>query len=412
MSMTENLDNPTTQTVNAGGMWVLALCFLVVLLDGLDTTSISFIGPVLARQWGVFPAALTPAFIATSLGAVVGYMSCGPLAQRFGLRTIGLSSVAIFGLGTLATTGIWDVMSLSVVRFVSAIGLGGAIPVAVAAATDVVVSRHKETATMLVTSGVSAGAVVGGVIGGPLTRDYGWQAIFIVGGVLPLILLPLFARILKQNSQLLARSGVARTKANTVAQLFMQGLGARTGFLWLFSFLIFLLMFAMAFWVPTLLLEFGFAREEAALGAAAFGMGGLIGNIVMMSLVAIVGVKRLLAITTLLAMACVLTISKAEISGTFVLVMIAGLGAGLVTGGVGQSALAVSLYPRSLRTTGVGWALALGRTGSIVGPAIGGLLLSFGWSARDIILMALFPAILAILVLAVIGMMERTREAA
>jgi AAHS family 4-hydroxybenzoate transporter-like MFS transporter len=274
------------------------------------------------------------------------------------------------------------------------------------------VSRHKETATMLVTSGVSAGAVVGGLIGGPLTRDYGWQAIFIVGGVLPLILLPLFARILKQNSQLLARSGVAKTNTSTVAQLFVQGLGARTGFLWLFSFLIFLLMFAMAFWVPTLLVEFGFAREQAALGAAAFGIGGLIGNIVMMSLVAIVGVKRLLAITTLLAMACVLTISKVEISGTFVLVMIAGLGAGLVTGGVGQSALAVSLYPRSLRTTGVGWALALGRTGSIVGPAIGGLLLSFGWSARDIVLTAIFPASLAILVLAVLGIMERTREAA
>jgi AAHS family 4-hydroxybenzoate transporter-like MFS transporter len=92
--------------------------------------------------------------------------------------------------------------------------------------------------------------------------------------------------------------------------------------------------------------------------------------------------------------------------------MIAGLGAGLVTGGVGQSALAVSLYPRSLRTTGVGWALALGRTGSIVGPAIGGLLLSFGWSARDIVLTAIFPASLAILVLAVLGIMERTREAA
>ena len=258
-----------------------------------------------------------------------------------------LTSVAIFGVGTLATTGVWDVMSLSVVRFVSAIGLGGAIPVAVAAATDVVVTRHKETATMLVTSGVSAGAVVGGVIGGPLTRDYGWQAIFIVGGVLPLILLPLFARMLKQNSQLLARSGGAKTNSSMVGQLFMQGLGARTGFLWLFSFLIFLLMYAMAFWVPTLLVEFGFAREQAALGAAAFGMGGLIGNIVMMSLVAIVGVKRLLALTTLLAMACVLTISKAEISGTFVLVMIAGLGAGLVTGGVGQSALAVSLYPHS-----------------------------------------------------------------
>ena len=393
-------------------MWVLTLCFLVVLLDGLDTTSISFIGPVLARQWGVSPAALTPTLIATSLGAVVGYMCCGPLAQRFGLRTIGLSSVAIFGVGTLATTGVWDVMSLSVVRFVSAIGLGGAIPVAVAAATDVVVTRHKETATMLVTSGVSAGAVVGGVIGGPLTRDYGWQAIFIVGGVLPLILLPLFARMLKQNSQLLARSGGAKTNSSMVGQLFMQGLGARTGFLWLFSFLIFLLMYAMAFWVPTLLVEFGFAREQAALGAAAFGMGGLIGNIVMMSLVAIVGVKRLLALTTLLAMACVLTISKAEISGTFVLVMIAGLGAGLVTGGVGQSALAVSLYPHSLRTTGVGWALALGRAGSIVGPAIGGLLLSFDWSARDIVLTALFPASLAILVLAVLGIMERTREAA
>jgi AAHS family 4-hydroxybenzoate transporter-like MFS transporter len=130
-----------------------------------------------------------------------------------------------------------------------------------------------------------------------------------------------------------------------------------------------------------------------------------------MTLVARFGVKRLLAATTLLAMGCIAAISQADIAPAMVLPLIAGMGGGLITGCVGQAALAVSFYPPELRATGVGWAAALGRVGSIVGPAVGGALLSFAWPAREIVLTALAPALLALVVLAALGLLGRRHAA-
>lgn len=393
----------------ASNVWIIAVCFLIVLLDGLDTTSIAFVAPLLAREWGMPAAAFTPAFIATSIGAVIGYMACGPLAQRFGHRMTGGGSVVLFGLGTLMTAAAYDVSSLSVLRLVSAIGLGGALPIAVAAAAQVASPKRKETVAMLVATGLSAGAVVGGIIGGPLMREYGWASIFVLGGVLPLLLLPAFLRALARSDFEREVDVPVRQQANPIAALFRNGLSAHTTLLWLFAFLIFIAAYALTFWIPTLLTSFGFDPDQAPLGAAAFGAGGLVGSLLMMTIVSRWGIKSVLMATTLLAMASVAVVSQAAVPAGMVLPLVAGLGAGLITGCVGQSALAVSFYPAGLRATGVGWAAASGRIGSIVGPALGGVMLSFGWSARDVILTSIVPAALAMLALAAIGLIERKR---
>jgi MFS transporter, AAHS family, 4-hydroxybenzoate transporter len=385
----------------------LAICFFVLLLDGLDTTSIGFVAPVLANEWSIPVSAFTPVFVATSLGAVVGYVICGPMTRSFGPRAIGGASVALFALGTLAMAAAWDIASLSALRFVSAIGLGGTVPITIVAATEIVTERRKETATMLVASGLSAGAVTGGLVGGLLLRAYGWEAVFVLGGILPLLVLPIFVRVLQpvaSPGEIPSNDG---SKSNLFAQLFVGGLAGQTVLLWAFAFLIFVVTHALIFWTPTLLLELGFERSQAPLGTAAFGMGGLIGNVAMVFLVAAIGIRRVLVITTLLAMACVIAISRTDIPASIVLLMIAGLGAGTITGCIGEAVLAVSIYPRKLRATGVGCATAMGRIGSILGPAAGGLLLSFGWPAADVLMTALIPAALALLVLAWLSFMHR-----
>jgi MFS transporter, AAHS family, 4-hydroxybenzoate transporter len=374
--------------------WTLAICFLIVLLDGLDTTSIAFGAPVLGREWGLAGAAFTAAFIPTSVGAVIGYMAGGPLAERFGQRLIGLVSVALFGVGTVLTATATDVATLSLMRLVSAIGLGGALPIAIAAAAGVVPARHRVTAAMLAATGFSAGAVIGGLAGGPLMSNVGWPSVFIVGGAIPLLVLPAFAAVMSAHAE-----PARPIKANPIAALFRDRLGVRSGLLWLFAFLVFLVAYALGFWIPTLLTEVGFTPDQAPLGAAALGMGGLVGSIVMVAIVGRLGVERVLVPASLLAIACITMLSRAIVSPGLVLVLIAGTGAGLLSGSVGQSALAVSLYPAELRATGVGWAAALGRLGSIVGPAAGGAMLSFGWPARDIVLIAVLPTGVAILTL-------------
>ena len=374
-------------TANRHRYAILLICFLIILLDGLDTTSIAFVVPALAGEWGLPPSAFTSAFVATSLGAVVGYMLSGKSVARLGLRASGALMVLLFGLGTLATAVVGTPTMIAVMRFVSAIGLGGVLPLAIGAATGAFPSRNRETVTMIVASGISAGGVMGGLLGGPLMAAYGWGAIFILGGVLPIVVLPLFLWAL-------SRTGAGQTTdktAGAIGQLFEGSLAARSGLLWGFAFLVFLVTYSLTFWIPTLVLELGFERQHAPLAAAAFGMGGLLGNLVVMSLVSRLGITSLLLMTTSVAVVFLVALSQIGL-----------LGAMLITGCVGQTALAVLQYQPQSRITGIGWASAFVRMGAIVGPAVGGILLAAGMPAQTIILTAIAPALVAVALLMLI----------
>jgi AAHS family 4-hydroxybenzoate transporter-like MFS transporter len=400
------------QRPGSGWLWALLICFLVIVLDGFNTTSISFVVPKLADAWRLAPARFTPVFVATNIGAAIGFMISGPLAQRVGNRIIGLLSVVLFGGSTLATMFATDIASLSALRLIAAIGLGGALPIAITASASIIGAKHKVAASLLVTTGMSVGAVIGGVTGGPLMREFGWQAIFIVGGVLPFAMVPSFFRILPTEGKR-STAGVVAPSSNPFKVLFKDGLGVYTSLLWTFSFLIFTDVYALLFWLPTLLPSFGFAPDHASVGMAAFSVGGLSGNILMTMAVAmmtIAGKLRLksgLAFGGMLVILSIAVLSQIAVVPSLALLLIAVIGAGLVNGIMGQTALAVSFYPTEIRATGVGWGHAVGRVGSFVGPAIGGVLLSKGWPAREIVLTAMLPAAAAILVLGALALAGR-----
>jgi len=400
------------QILGSGWLWALLVCFLVIVLDGFNTTSISFVVPKLAHDWGLAPARFTPVFVATNVGAAVGFMISGPLAQRFGNRIIGLASVVLFGGSTLATMFAADIASLSTLRLIAAVGLGGALPIAITATASNIGPKHKVAASLLVTTGMSVGAVIGGVTGGALMREFGWQSIFVVGGVLPFALVPAFFRILPAEGN--ANAGAAALRAvNPFKVLFKEGLGVYTCLLWTFSFLIFTDVYALLFWLPTLLLTFGFTPDHASVGMAAFSVGGLGGNILMTVAVAMMTIAGKLRLKSALALGGVLVIlsigvlSRIAVPPGIALLLIAVIGAGLVNGIMGQTALAVAFYPAEIRATGVGWGQAAGRIGSFVGPAIGGALLSIGWPARAILFTAVLPATAAILTLGALALVAR-----
>ncbi|WP_059685714.1 MFS transporter [Burkholderia sp. FL-7-2-10-S1-D7] len=400
----------------------LLVCFLVVVLDGFNTTSISFVVPTLAREWHLAPAAFTPVFVATNVGAAIGFIVTGSLANRFGHRAVGLASVALFGGCTLLTMSAGSVALLSVMRVMAAIGLGAALPIAITASASIIGTKHKVAASVLVTTGMSVGAVTGGLIGGPLMHGFGWQSVFLIGGVLPFVVAPAFFRILPAAAAASTATDTQRPEqpvASPVRALFADGRAGYTGVLWLFSFLIFMDVYALLFWLPTMLLSFGFSLDRAPAGMAAFSVGGLSGNLLMTAAVTAMTVsgrlrvKSALAVGIVCVIAGIAALSQAALSPSTVLLSIGVIGAGLVNGIMGQTALAVAFYPPGIRATGVGWGHAIGRIGSFVGPAIGGALLATGWDPRDIVLVAVVPAIAAIAalgVLAIVGRRAASRE--
>ncbi|WP_412023938.1 MFS transporter [Burkholderia cepacia] len=404
-------------TAALGGMSraiALLVCFLVVVLDGFNTTSISFVVPTLARDWHLAPAAFTPVFVATNVGAAIGFIVTGSLANRFGHRAVGLASVMLFGGCTLLTMVAHNVALLSVMRVLAAIGLGAALPIAITASAAIIGGKHKVAASVLVTTGMSVGAVTGGLVGGPLMHHFGWQAVFLIGGILPFVVAPAFFRVLPTGAA--APTGTPsreRPVASPVRALFANGRAGYTSVLWLFSFLIFMDVYALLFWLPTMLLSFGFSLERAPAGMAAFSVGGLSGNLLMtaavtaMTVAGRLRVKSALAVGIVCVVASITALSQAALSPSIVLLSIGVIGAGLVNGIMGQTALAVAFYPPSIRATGVGWGHAIGRIGSFVGPAIGGALLATGWDPRNIVLVAVVPAIAAIAALGLLTVIGR-----
>jgi AAHS family 4-hydroxybenzoate transporter-like MFS transporter len=383
---------------------VVAICFLVVLLDGFDTLSISFVAPVLSQEWGVPPAAFTPAFVGTSVGAVIGYLISNRVVTWFGLRRAAMAAVLTFALSTAASAFVGDIAALSLTRLVAGLGLGAILPIAIATATAAAPVRNRQLVTVIVGSGLPAGGVVGGVVGGPLIQNSGWPAVFVLGGVLPLLVLPLFVRVLPPSI------APRREEPRADGALLAAPVRTVTLLIWTFAFLVFLVTYALTFWVPTIVVELGYAPTTAPLATAAFGLGGLLGNVVMITLVRRLGVVRLLIATTTLSLLLVIALSQLPSHSGMAFPLLVALGASLITGCVGQSALAVAFYDARLRLAGVGWAAALGRVGSIVGPAAGGILLGMQGRAQGMVLAALIPGALAVVALVVVAPRLRARS--
>ncbi|UWU89078.1 MFS transporter [Bradyrhizobium sp. CB1015] len=293
---------------------------------------------------------------------------------------------------------------LAALRLVTAIGLGVAVPAAIAIATSQCPPRLKETAAVIVTTAVAAGGILGGVLGAALTAQLGWQSIFIVGGALPLafalVLLIWLPRSIEDNSPGPKHQGEGqRGGLKLIGNLLGPGLATRTVSLWIFSFLIFADAYALVFWLPSFLIKMGLSPQYSQLGVSFFSAGGLIADVVLMLLVRRLPVARILLLAAAIGAISAAGLATLDLAPFGAWVLIAGTGAGLISCSVGQAALAVSLYSDALRTHGVGFSSAAGRIGSIVGPAVAGLLVSSGIAPQTIILAAVIPAVLAIFAL-------------
>jgi AAHS family 4-hydroxybenzoate transporter-like MFS transporter len=404
-SASPSLDDLTAVTTRLS-VATAVLCFLVILLDGYDTAVVAFAAPSLAHDWGLAAAAFTPAFVATSLGAVIGYVSCGALTARFGHRRVIVASVVTFALLTFATILVRSIPALTVLRLATALGLGGAIPTAIALASDHAPPRWREMTAAVVTVAIIFGGTLGGMAAVPLLHHFGWPALFVVGALLPLALAPALGTWLPDRPRPPVPSG---STGGSVAVLFQAGLALPTALLWAMAFLTFMQSYTFTYWLPLLLTSFGFGRATAALGNTYIGSGAIAGVVLMVLLVRFVGSARYLAIAFAVGTCFVLLLALGGLPAGWIPALLFLIGAGLGIGGVGQAAIGAMLYPTSLRTTGIGWSSAAGRLGSILGPAIAGAFLGLHWQARSVIAAAAVPALLSAAAAAAIFVVSQRR---
>jgi AAHS family 4-hydroxybenzoate transporter-like MFS transporter len=410
---------------------VIALCALLLVFDGYDIGTIGYALPALSRAWGLNPSDLTLAIVFSGVGMLVGSMISGPLGDLRGRKPVFIACVAIFGIFSIACAFTESPSSLSIMRFLTGLGLGGGVPTAIALTSDYVPRRNRPIIVGMMTGAVPVGLLLGGLTSSLLIPTYGWQAIFLVGGVLPLALLPLLVGLLPESIQMLLATGAPSRRTlvllkemgidaaladltpanvtsppaakNPVSRLFREGYATRTLLLWTMFFCNFLATWLVIFWLPTILSATGASDSDAAFYSALLPMGGLAGVAVIALLARRGRIERILALALLLGTAAAFLMWVLRLSPQSAAVIIFLVGAGLQGAQFGMNGLCGSVYPTAIRATGSGWAFGVGRIGNIIGPGLGGIVLGLSFPPKTMFLVAVGAALLASIALFLLG---------
>lgn len=381
----------------------VTLSALAIIFDGFDNQALGLAVAAISREWGIVPSALAPASFMSLAGMTAGTAIAGILGDRFGRRIMMIASVALFGVFTLATTLATNVESLTFIRFLTGLGLGGAMPNATALAAEFSPKRARAFAVTATIVCVPLGGVLGGMVAAGILPAHGWRAMFLVAGAIPCVLaLTLFvwlpespsfpaARVMNETEPLLT----AQKEPASIRQVFAPEFLRDTMGLWSAFFLCLIAVYTTFSWLPATLASAGFDQKTSSLGLASFNFGGVAGALFAAVLIGRLGSR--ITMTGLAGFGAAIAASAliagtGALSRTSLLIVLTALG--FTVNGVQTTmfALASHVYPSRLRSTGVGAALGFGRVGAMTSSLAGFYLLSSGNTTGFFTLLALAMA--------------------
>jgi AAHS family 4-hydroxybenzoate transporter-like MFS transporter len=304
------------------------------------------------------------------------------------------------------------------------------MPNAIALISEYSPKRHHAIMVMTMFCGFSLGAALGGLVAGLLVPAFGWSSVFIFGGVVPLLLAPVLWVALPESVRFLllrdpndpriniiienlagTPAGAARFviseeqhEAFTLVQLFTHGRALATVLLWVVFFMNLLNLYFLSNWLPTVMHDMGLSISTAAFTSALFQVGGTVAPFLLGWLIDRYGFHSVLVVTYILAAVVIGLLGSVGPGLAMLMVTVFAAGFCVVGAQSGSNALAASLYPTSVRSTGVGWALGIGRIGSIIGPVVGGMMLAQHWDRSQLFLFGAIPALCAMAAVAAMWM--------
>ena len=366
------------------------ICFLIAVIEGIDIQAAGVAAGGIKEYFALDAKQLGLFFSVGILGLLPGALVGGRYADRIGRKKVLIASVSIFAIFTLCTVWVNSFYSLLLVRFLAGAGLGAAMPNLIALASESTTPENRGRAVGLMYCGMPIGAIIVSLLAAQLASTdlaSSWKTIFYVGGLVPLIIVPLMIKFLPESREFLkAQQDVqhADKKPLSYKDLFSREYASRTILLWVSYFFTLMVVYIMLSWLPSLFTELGFSRKDGSMAMVYFQIGAAIGTVVLGMLIdrwnkayviilmyvgILIGLISLNSATTLNLM-----FVAAAIMGTFTI------------GGQGVLyAFGSFVYPTHLRGQGVGAASAVGRIGAMMGPAIAGQLLAMGSGATGVI---------------------------
>ncbi|TDN70006.1 MFS transporter [Paraburkholderia sp. BL10I2N1] len=400
---------------------VVALIFAFCLVDGFDATVIGFLAPAIKAEWGLSPADLAPIFGFGMAGLLVGGLICGPLADRRGRKPVIVAAVAFFGLTTLGAALVDSVRAMVALRFLTGIGLGGAMPIALTHLAEFAPSNMRARMMAWAGIGFTLGGAASGQVAAHLISHLGWRGVLIFGAVLPLLLCVLLIAFLPESLRYLVVKGADESRIRRVVErivpdfagklihrdveesgghrasvlaLFRQNLFATTVLIWATYCCSLFLFYLMSSWLPLILSTTGMTTRHAATVSSIFLLAGAVGMLILGFAMDRFRGEVVLGLAYAAGAVFVWLVGMSADPTTLTALIVCF---GLSVGGA-QSiipSLVASCYPTPTRATGVSWASAFGRVGAFIGSIAGGIMLSLHLPTSTIFSLMAVPAVIA-----------------
>ena len=416
--------------ITAYQIGVLVLCMLAAAIDGYDTQAIGFTAPAIAQAFNLPREVFGPVFSAGLVGAAVGALSFGPLADRFGRKRFMVAAVIIFGVFSLLTAQATTLSEFLAFRFCAGLGLGGAVPSFLALGGEFAPASKRGVFVAIAFAAFPFGGLIGALTSSYVIPHFGWQSVFYIGGAAPLLFaivlviwLPeslrfLIARNIRldevrstlmriapgkipPDAQLVAAPEPER-EGMPVKHLFTEGRAPKTVLVWVAFFTCFMVLVTVTAWTPTVLRSVGFSISAGALIIGLNNAGSVCASAISGFLVDRFGPYKTLVPGFILGGICLAAFGQA--TSSVALLAVASTLAGFFVGGTGTGliALTAGLYPTTVRSTGIGWGMGMGRIGQVFGPLGAGFLVGWGAGPGGVFYAAAVPCFVGALLVALL----------
>ena len=429
--MTNNIDVKAfidERPISAFQWFLVAMCFLVVVADGMDVAIMGFVTPSILQDWSISRPAFGIVISAAPFGLVIGALAAGPSSDRFGRKPVLIASILLFGLLTLAAAWASTPTEMAVLRLLAGMGMGAAMPNATTLMSEYAPQQCRSLMITVMFTGFNLGSAAVGLAAGYLIPLHGWRSVLVLGGVVPLILVPMLTVFLPESARLLALRGAGSGKIaatlgrvtghrfagnetfvsnepplqarKPIGVLFSRGYGVTTVALWVTYFMGLLVIYLLTGWLPTIMKDAGLSIATAANVTALFQIGGTVGAVVVGWAMDKARPAFVIAAAYTGGGLCVLVLSQVGVVSPALAALVFSVGFCMSGAQTGLNAFAPGCYPTMARATGVSWMLGIGRFGSILGSAVGGALLGLGWGFGAILAILAIPAACAAIAIA------------
>jgi len=396
-----------TEPMRAAQIAVVAMCIALNALDGFDVLAISFAAPGIAAEWGIDRATLGVVLSMELFGMAAGSVLIGNIADRIGRRPTILACLVVMAVGMLAAPQASGVAMLSAIRLFTGIGIGGMLSATSAMVAEFSNDRRRGLNMVLNIAGYSTGAILGGLVASALLATSGdWRSVFLFGGAMTLISLPLAWFLLPESiDSLIARRPanaldtinrtLARLKhaplpamppapaqrhAPSLLSLFSRDYRTPTILLTLAYFAQITLFYYIQKWVPKIVVDMGFDAAQAGRVLVAANVGNLLGALTIGLASQRLPLRPLVGGAMLLGFVAIGVFGLGPHDLVMLSLTVAAAGFCVNAGVVGMYPLLAQTYPATLRASGTGFVIGIGRGGSAAGPLVAGALFAAGSS--------------------------------